>query len=180
MTPCELWAPVFQSLPSTTLPWYRWRSPFCIDAPSSRWYWSRRRHILGEFVPSYTVENSLESSCRHVDHFCPSRPGVTPGLQDHSYTSVWCNTRPPGPPLPPSGELVPNNTPLGIPWNCAANSWNSAGPLSWYNTRTRGPPSWSPPWNPADSRRLAWWNQASRILSPSRLQWETIFVPSGI
>ena len=55
--------------------------------------------------------------------------------------SFWCNTRPPGPPLPPSGELVPNNTPLGIPWNCAANSWNTAGPLSWYHTRTRGPPS---------------------------------------
>ena len=48
---------------------------------------------------------------------------------------------------------MPNNTPLGIPWNCAANSWNTAGPLSWYNTRTRGPPSRSPPWNPADSRR---------------------------
>ena len=57
-----------------------------------------------------------------MDHFRPNRPGVTPGLQDHSYTSVWCNTRPLEPPLPPSGELVPNNTPLGIPWNCAANS----------------------------------------------------------
>ena len=179
MTPCELWIPVYQSLPSPTLPWYWWQRPLDIDAPSSRWYWASRRHILGEFVPSYTVGNSLESSCRHVDHFCPSRPGVTPGLQDHSYTSVWCNTRPPGPPLPPSGELVPNNTLLGIPWNCAANSWNTAGPPSWYNTRTRGPPSWSPPWNPADSRRLAWWNQASRILPPSRLQWETIFVPPG-
>ena len=54
---------------------------------------------------------------------------------------VWCNTRPPGPPLPPSGELVTNNAPLGIPWNCAANSWNIAGPLSWYHTRTQGPPS---------------------------------------
>ena len=48
---------------------------------------------------------------------------------------------------------MPNNTPLGIPWNCAANSWNTAGPLTWYNTRTRGPPARSPPWNPADSLR---------------------------
>ena len=40
-----------------------------------------------------------------MDHFCPSRPGVTPGLQDHSYTSVWCNTRPLGPPPPVSGII---------------------------------------------------------------------------
>ena len=37
----------------------------------------------GEFIPGYTVGNSLESSCSHVDHFCPSRPGVIPGLWDH-------------------------------------------------------------------------------------------------
>ena len=62
-----------------------------------------------------------------MDHFCPSRPGVTPGLKDHSYTSVWCNTRPlgplaacvwcntrpPGPPLPPSGELLNQLYPVG-------------------------------------------------------------------
>ena len=63
-----------------------------------------------------------------MDHFWPSRPGVIPGLQDHSHSSAWCNTRPPGPLLPPSGELVSNNTLLGIPWNCAANPWTIAGP----------------------------------------------------
>ena len=75
-----------------------------VDAPSSRWD---------------------RASRRHVDYFCPSRPGVTPGPQDHSYTRVWCNTRPlgtlsarvwcntrpPGPLQPPSGELVIPATP---------------------------------------------------------------------
>ena len=36
----------------------------------------------------YTAGNSLESSRRHVDHFCPSLPGITPGLKDHRYSST--------------------------------------------------------------------------------------------
>ena len=60
-----------------------------IDAPSSRW--------------------DLASRCP-VDHICPSRPGVIPGLLDHPCTALvsyqastttpappWCPTRPPGP-----------------------------------------------------------------------------------
>ena len=96
----------------------------------------------GGIIPSYTVGNSLESSCRYVDHFCPSRPGVTPGLQDHFHTSVWCKTRLPGPPLLPSGKLVNPTTPSWeFPGIVPRNSWNTAGPLPWYHTRTRGPPS---------------------------------------
>ena len=77
-----------------------------------------------------------------MDHFCPSRPGVAPGLQDHFYTSVWCKTRPPGPPLPPSRELVDPTAPSWeFPGIVPRNSWNTAGPLSWYHARTRGPPS---------------------------------------
>ena len=90
-----------------------------------------------------------------MDHFCPSSPGVTPGPQDHSYTRVWCNTRPlgplsarvwcntrpPGPLQPPSGELVMPATPSWeFPGIMLRNSWNSAGPLSWHSTRTQGPP----------------------------------------
>ena len=90
-----------------------------------------------------------------MDHFCPSRPGVTPGSQDHSYNLVWCNTRPlgplsarvwcktrpPGPLLPPSRELVDPTAPSWeFPGIVPQNSWNTAGPLSWHNTRTRGPP----------------------------------------
>ena len=109
-----------------------------VDAPSSRW--DRASH-------------------RHVDHFCPSRPGVTPGPQDHSYTRVWCNTRPlgplsarvwcntrpPGPLRPPSGELVIPATPswefLGI---APLNSWTFLLE-SYQDSRTT---SRSPPWNP--------------------------------
>ena len=137
MTPCVLWIPVYQytSIPVaavTHATLVLMTAPFDIDAPSSRWYWASRRH---------------------VDHFCPSRPGVTPGLQDHSYTRVWCNTRPlgplparvwcytrpPGPPLPPSGELVFQLYPVG---NALELCSETSGPLSWYHTRTRGPPSW--------------------------------------
>ena len=95
------------------------------------------------------------ASRRNVGHFCPSRPGVTPGPQDHSYTRVWCNTRPlgplsarvwcntrpPGPLQPPSGELViPAAPSWEFPGIVPQNSWNTAGTLSWHNTRTRGPP----------------------------------------
>ena len=38
-----------------------------IDAPGSRWDTGSRRPM---------------------DHICPSRPGVIPGLQDHSYTAL--------------------------------------------------------------------------------------------
>ena len=55
MTSWELWIPVHQSQPSPTLPWYWWQRLLDIDAPSSRWYWASRHHILGVFVPSYTV-----------------------------------------------------------------------------------------------------------------------------
>ena len=100
---------------------------------------------VATFWGNYTELYSREFpgiQCRQVDHFCPSRPGVTPGLQDHFYTSVWCETRPPGPPLPPSGELVNPATPSWeFPGIVPRNSWNTAGPLSWYHTRTRGPPS---------------------------------------
>ena len=153
MTPCVLCIPVYQS---TSIPvaavthatLVLMTAPLDIDAPSSRLYWASRRH---------------------VDHFCPSRPGVTPGLQDHSYTSVWCdtkpqgplsarvwcNTRPPGPPLPPSGELVIQLHPVGNSLELCRET-----PGIPQDSRTT---SLSPPWNPVDSRRLAWWNQASRI-----------------
>ena len=81
-------------------------SAFWISTPLAAVGIEKTSPHSGGIIPSYTVRNSLESSCRHVGHFCPSRPGVTPGLQDHFYTSVWCKTRPPGPPLPPSGELL--------------------------------------------------------------------------
>ena len=60
-----------------------------------------------------------------MDHFCPSRPGVTPGPQDHSYTRVWCNTRPLG---PPSARVWCNTRPLGPP-----------SARVWCNTRPPGP-----------------------------------------
>ena len=152
MTPCEPWITVIQCLPSPTLPWYRWRSPIGINAPCCCWYRSSRRHRLGNFCTErYTAGNSLESSRRDVDHFCPSCPGITPGLKDHHYSSAWCNSRPPGPPLLPSGEFVPSDTPLGIPWNCAAILLEYRWTPLWYNTRSRGPPCWSPPWNLWDS-----------------------------
>ena len=117
-------------------------STFWISTPLAAVGIEKTSPYSGGIIPSYTVGNSLESSCRHVDHFCPSRPGVTPGLKDHSYTSVWCKTRPPGPPLPPSGELVDPTAPSWeFPGIVLRNSWNTAGPLSWYHTRTRGPPS---------------------------------------
>ena len=117
-------------------------SAFWISTPLAAVGIEKTSPYSGGIIPSYTVGNSLESSCRHVDHFCPSRPGVTPGLQDHFYTSVWCKTRPPGPLLPPSGELVDPTAPSWeFPRIVPRNSWNTAGPLSWYNTRTRGPPS---------------------------------------
>ena len=134
MTPCVLWIPVYQytsipvyqPLPSPTLPWYWWQRLW-ISTPLAAVGMSPSSPHSGGIIPSYTVGNSLESSSRHVDHFCPIRPGVTPGLQDHSYTSVWCNTRPlgplatrvwcntrpPGPPLPPSGGLVNQLYPVG-------------------------------------------------------------------
>ena len=85
----------------------------------------------GEFVPSYTVGNSLESSRRHVDHFWPIRPGVTPGLEDHLV------------------EVL-----LGIP-----------GTLLTFRRIDVA---------------LVWQFQAPRILSSSRLQLGTIFIPSDI
>ena len=67
----------------------------------------------------------------------------------------WCNTRPPGPLLhqclvqnqaqgpllPLSRELVDPTAPSWeFPGIVLRNSWNTAGTLSWHNTRTRGPP----------------------------------------
>ena len=67
----------------------------------------------------------------------------------------WCNTRPPGPLLhqclvqnqaqgpllPLSRELVDPTAPSWeFPGIVPRNSWNTAGTLSWHNTRTRGPP----------------------------------------
>ena len=195
MAPCVLWIPVYQYTSRCRHPRYPGidDSTLWISTPLAA---VGIEPVVATFWGNYTElysRNSLESSCRHVDHFCPSRPGVTPGLQDHSYTSVWCNTRPlgplsarvwcntrpPEPPLPPSGELVTNYTQLGIPWNCAAKlleyRWTTLL-VSYQDSRTT---FLSPPWNPVDSRRLAWWNQASRIPYPSRLQWETVIVPPG-
>ena len=108
-----------------------------VDAPSNRWD---------------------RASRRHVDHFCPSRPGVTPGPQDHSYTRVWCNTRPlgplsarvwcntrpPGPLQPPSGELVIPATPSWeFPGIVPQNSWTFLLG-SYQDSRTT---SRNPPWN---------------------------------
>ena len=137
MTPFVLWIPAYQytSIPATAVAHATlvlMTAPLDVDAPSSRWNWASRRH---------------------VDHFWPSRPGVTPGPQDHSYTRVWCNTRslgplsarvwcntrPPGPPLPPSGELVFQLYPVG---NSLELCRETPGPLSWCHTRTLGPPSW--------------------------------------
>ena len=44
--------------------------------------------IWGICTERYTAGNSLESSRHHVNHFCPSLPGITPGLKDHRYSSV--------------------------------------------------------------------------------------------
>ena len=117
-------------------------SAFWISTPRAAIGFEKTSPYSGEIIPSYTVGNSLESSCRHVDHFCPSRPDITPGSQDHFYTSVWCKTRPPGPLLPPSRELLdPTASSWEFPGIVPRNSLNTAGPLSWYNSRTRGPPS---------------------------------------
>ena len=93
-----------------------------------------------------------------MDHFCPSRPGVTPGPQDHSYTRVWCNTRPlgplsarvwcntrpPGPLQPPYGELVIPATPSWeFPGIAPLNSWTFLLE-SYQDSRTTFR---SPPWN---------------------------------
>ena len=144
MTPCVLWIPVYQytsirvyqSLPSPTLPWYWWQRLRC-RRPSSRWD---------------------RASRRHVDHFCSSLPGVTPGPQDHSYphvwcntrplgpltARVWCNTRPPGPLQPPSGELVIPATPSWeFPGIVPLHSWTFLLE-SYQDSRTT---SRSPPWN---------------------------------
>ena len=78
--------------------------------------------VWGICTERYTAVNSLESSRRHVGHFCPSLPGITPGLKDHRYSSTLSITPGlKGSPLLLSGEFVPSVTPLGTPLELRRN-----------------------------------------------------------
>ena len=61
------------------------------------------------------------------DHRCPSTPGITPGLKDH----LCCLL----------GNLYRALHRWEFPGIGPLSAWNSAAHPSWYNTRTRGPPS---------------------------------------
>ena len=98
--------------------------------------------VWGICTKRYTAGNSLDSSGRHVDHFCPRLPGITPGLKDHRYSST--------PGITPDlkdhlcrllGNLYLVLHRWEFPGIAPQSSWNTAGYPSWYYTRTRGPPS---------------------------------------
>ena len=98
--------------------------------------------VWGICTERYTAENSLDSSRRNVDHFCPHLPGITPGLKDHHYSST--------PGITPGlkdhlcrllGNLYLVLHRWEFPGIAPQSSWNTAGYPSWYHTRTRGPPS---------------------------------------
>ena len=61
------------------------------------------------------------------DHCCPSTPGITPGLKDH----LCCLL----------GNLYRALHRWEFPGIGPLSAWNSTAHSSWYNTRTRGPPS---------------------------------------
>ena len=97
----------------------------------------------GEFVPSATplgIPWNQVAIC--VDHCCSSPPGITPGLKDHHCPST--------PGITPGLKdhlccLLGNLYRALLRWESPGigplSAWNSAAHPSWYNTRTRGPPS---------------------------------------
>ena len=112
----------------------------------------------GEFVPSDTplgipwnqAATRLDHCCSRLpgitpglkDHRCPSTPGITPGLKDHRCPST--------PGITPGlkdhlccllGNLYRALHRWEFPGIGPLSAWNSAAHPSWYDTRTRGPPS---------------------------------------